>query len=57
VLDPAIDRVDPWPMLVELLVRHVLLPRELLPQIKINSHVLIRDRWDNALARGPGFVR
>jgi hypothetical protein len=37
VLDPAIDRVDPWPMLVELLVRHVLLPRELLPQIKINS--------------------
>jgi hypothetical protein len=28
VLDPAIDRVDPWPMLVEFLVRHVLLPRE-----------------------------
>jgi hypothetical protein len=31
------DMVDPQPTLVELLVRHVLLPRELLPQIEINS--------------------
>jgi hypothetical protein len=29
--------VDPQPTLVERLVRHVLLPRELLPQIEINS--------------------
>jgi hypothetical protein len=29
----------PQPTLVELLVRHVLLPRELLPQIEINSKV------------------
>jgi len=29
--------VDPQPRLVELLVRHVLLPRKLLPQIEINS--------------------
>jgi hypothetical protein len=31
------DMVDPQPTLVEFLVRHVLLPRELLPQIEINS--------------------
>ena len=37
-LDPAMDMVDPQPTLVELLVRHVLLPRELLPQIAINSN-------------------
>ena len=36
-LDTATDMVDPQPRLVELLVRHVLLPRELLPQIEINS--------------------
>ena len=36
-LDTATDRVDPQPRLVALLVRHVLLPRELLPQIEINS--------------------
>jgi hypothetical protein len=36
-LAPARDRVDPQPTLVELLVRHVLLPRALLPQIEINS--------------------
>ena len=40
-LDPAMDMVDPQPTLVELLVRHVLLPRELLPQIEINSNVII----------------
>jgi hypothetical protein len=34
--------VDPQPTLVELLVRHVLLPRELLPQIEINS---IKERF------------
>jgi hypothetical protein len=31
------DMVDPQRTLVERLVRHVLLPRELLPQIEINS--------------------
>ena len=31
------DMVDPQPTLVELLVRHVLLPCALLPQIEINS--------------------
>ena len=35
------DMVDPQPTLVELLVRHVLLPCELLPQIEINSNVII----------------
>ena len=38
-LAPARDRVAPQPTLVELLVRHVLLPREFLPQIGINSIV------------------
>jgi hypothetical protein len=37
-LDTATDMVDPQPTLVELLVRHVLLPREFLPQIEINSN-------------------
>ena len=36
-LDTAMDMVDPQPTLVELLVRHVLLLREFLPQIEINS--------------------
>jgi hypothetical protein len=36
-LAPARDRVAPQPTLVELLVRHVLLPCEFLPQIGINS--------------------
>jgi hypothetical protein len=37
--DTALDMVAPQLTLVELLVRHVLLPRELLPQIEINSLV------------------
>jgi hypothetical protein len=37
-LDTAMDMVDPQPTLVEFLVRHVLLSRELLPQIEINSN-------------------
>jgi hypothetical protein len=37
-LDTTLDMVDPQPTPVELLVRHVLLPRELLPQIEINSY-------------------
>ena len=37
-LDTATDMVDPQPRLVEFLVRHVLLPRKLLPQIEINSN-------------------
>ena len=36
-LDTATDMLDPQPPLVEHLVRHVLLPRALLPQIEINS--------------------
>ena len=40
-LDTAIDMVDPQPTLVERLVRHVLLPREFLPQIEINSIPLV----------------
>ena len=35
-----LDIVDPQPTLVELLVRHVLLPREQLPQIEINSNLM-----------------
>jgi hypothetical protein len=35
------DMVDPQPTLVELLVRHVLLPCALLPQIEINSNISI----------------
>jgi hypothetical protein len=31
------DMVDPQPTLVQFLIRHVLLPRALLPQIEINS--------------------
>src|SRR4030095_12843416 len=37
-LDTATDMGDPQPTLVELLVRRVLLPREYLPQIEINSN-------------------
>ena len=40
-LDTAMDIIDPQPTLVELLVRHVLLPREFLPQIEINSNISI----------------
>jgi hypothetical protein len=36
-LHTAVDVLDPQPTLVDLLIRHVLLPRELLPQIEINS--------------------
>src|SRR5262245_61011260 len=36
-LDTALDLLDPQPARVELLVRHGLLSRALLPQIKINS--------------------
>jgi hypothetical protein len=37
--DTALDMVAPQLTLVQLLVRHVLRPRELLPQIAINSNV------------------
>jgi hypothetical protein len=40
-LDTALDMVDPQPTLVARLVRHVLLPREFLPQIEINSNELV----------------
>ena len=36
-LDTALAMVAPQPTLVELLVRHVLLPRALLPHSEINS--------------------
>ena len=39
-LDTTIDMLDPQSTLVQRLVRHVLRPRELLPQIEINSTVL-----------------
>jgi hypothetical protein len=38
-LDTAMDMLGSQPPLVERLVRHVRLPRELLPQIEINSNV------------------
>ena len=38
-LGTAVDMVDPQPTPVERLVRHVLLPRERLPQIRNNSSV------------------
>jgi hypothetical protein len=38
-LNPARDMVAPQPTLMELLVRHVLLLREFLPQIEINSTI------------------
>jgi len=44
VLDTAMDMGDPQPTLVELLVRHVLLPRALPPQIGINSSVWVNVR-------------
>src|SRR5262245_50477740 len=37
MLDTAVDMFDPQPTLVELLVHLVLLSREFLPQIEINS--------------------
>jgi hypothetical protein len=37
-LDTAMPMADPQLTMVELLVRHVLLPRERLPQIEINSN-------------------
>jgi hypothetical protein len=37
MLDTAVDMFDPQSTMVELLVRHVLLSREFLPQIEINS--------------------
>jgi hypothetical protein len=38
-LDTTVAMRDPQPPLVEILVRHVLLPRALLPQIAINSNL------------------
>jgi hypothetical protein len=53
-LDTAMDMVDPQPTLVELLVRHVLLPRELLPQIEINSNEPLSELAIVALRRRIG---
>jgi hypothetical protein len=39
------DMIDPQPTLVEILVRHVLLPRALLPQIEINSVEVYRQKF------------
>jgi hypothetical protein len=39
-LGTAVDMVEPQPTLVERQVRHVLLPRERLPQIGINSSLI-----------------
>jgi hypothetical protein len=38
-LDTAMHMADPQLTMVELLVRHGLLPRERLPQIEINSNI------------------
>ena len=46
-LDTAMDMVDPQPTLVQFLIRHVLLPRKLLPQIEINSLLLRSDLPDH----------
>jgi hypothetical protein len=46
-LHTAVDRLDPQPTLVERLVRHVLLPRELLPQIEINSIEWTKEKRQN----------
>jgi hypothetical protein len=46
VLDTVRDLVDPQPTLVALLVRHVRLPREFLPQIGINSIGLFVNRYE-----------
>jgi hypothetical protein len=54
-LAPARDRVAPQPTLVELLVRHVLLPRECLPQSGINS--IIHDRGKRPQSTKPGNRR
>jgi hypothetical protein len=43
--------------LVERLVRHVLLPRECLPQIRINSNDLIYARKDTFLPRLAPHLR
>jgi hypothetical protein len=45
--------VDPQPTLVQRLVRHGLLPRERLPQIRINSDVLTRMKTEVARAKEP----
>ena len=42
-LDTAVDRVDLQPTLVQRLGRHGLLPRERLPQIRINSTILLKE--------------
>src|SRR5215475_5140763 len=44
-LDTPVDMLDPEPPLVAGLVRHVMLPRELLPQIEITSIILLRDEF------------
>jgi len=53
-LDTALDMVGPQPPLVELLVRHVLLPREVLPQIERNS--CAQASRSLGAIRGPGGV-
>jgi hypothetical protein len=50
--------LDPQPTLVELLVRHVRLPREILPQIEINSILYAAlDPTIASKARKGDFVR
>src|SRR5438132_1550078 len=52
-LDTAMDMVDPQPPLVELLVRHVLLPCERLPHIERNSTAIVLACETSSLRR-PG---
>jgi hypothetical protein len=53
-LTRLLDMVGPQPPLVELLVRHVLLPREVLPQIERNS--CAQASRSLGAIRGPGGV-
>ena len=51
------DMVDPQPTLGDLLVRYVLLPRELLPQIEINSNERWLEVFMKKLALDPTWVK
>jgi hypothetical protein len=51
------DMVDPQPTLVELLVRHVLLPCALLPQIEINSYDVVPSGIKNLPQKDRGPPR
>jgi len=53
-LATALDKVHPQPTLVEVLVRHVLLPRDLPPQIEINSITQDEVQFEAHTGAAPG---